>query len=1508
MKNCPEIHELSLLLVDGLSEKEASLRAHLDECASCREKSSKLASLLEVSASEEPPAGVLENLRLKIIEEEAKKATAPLRPARVKSSLKSQAIVWVSAAAALLIFVEVAVSSLLSSRKHGEEASRIAALRTANTQEILFRDGDKEQDGNDDYGLLTELKNTGLIDSVLGSGTKQGYMFLGAYSPKTGELLWFNSGNPALPGSTGDRYFEVNTAGVIYYTTGKSLAMDTSTCTIPNGKRPGWNNTRARIIDLPRKRNVERAGDSFDTYSFGKNGIDEYGHGDDPSNWGSMPAKERAALDGAALVALRDKLADAERKGLSHSSSEPPPLPGKPLAKPEPPKERPESNDQGKDITKFLDRRAKDAQLKREIDIVVDDADLREVMDTIGRRVGRNVVVDPEIHERVTISLRKIPWREAVDVIARRAEADPDGCIRDITKAIELDPKNTDAWAARGLAKVAKGDLDGAIADASRALELDPHDARAWKNRAEVKRLKGDLDGSVADLARATAEIAELKAKLATTEEKFSEYARKSDAEKKRLIDEGVRLVFERERLRERLSETRDYAAGEISPAQRLATTTELRTKAPALLARPDGADQRELPLSALRVSTILMATRARTLIDCTFENPHNTQLQGTLMIRLPEGASPCYLGMFQGAGLPHAVGPLTLGSLLPPVLDDPSMLLSRRIALPSSWYANGASVDWGTLRPAEVVEEKQAKVVYEQVTRRRVDPALMEWSGGNNFSTRIFPIPALSRKRVFFVYDQPAPDLGGRATLALPVPDKLPPAFRLEVAADPRAWQGAALLTAKGEQALVPSGKFLRATLECANEGSFLLVATPRTAAVRAGFGESAGVPGSLVHARISPSVKMLEGRKTGSAVFLLDTSLSQRAKLAPSCGRLLRAILEKDASIERFQVVTFDVLAKPLFEGWRENKPEQRETTLKEVESLWLEGATSLEAGLACLERTVPQGEHPTFFLLSDAQVTWGEEDPRELERAFPRIMSERWICYQIGDSALARPVVERLVRSGGRVVPIVSSQEIDAAALAHALTPAVLRSVHVDGAQASDLVVAGKPRSLFPGEVLEVAFRCPQGVDPRKAAVVVETESGAERFSLETASDQDAVSARAWAELTATSLLDLGDQDADRAAVGLSQAFALANRVASFLILETDHEYKQYQIRTEDLDLSRLTLLAASREERRPIGAPDTKALDARALAFLEKIASLTSTPWQRPSWPKPTAESFDRPKSAFAAGECGGKTGERLDPVLVWSETARRAQAGRGDEALRIVSSIVEESPRDARALRLAGFALMSLGRYEDARAIFARTRVVRPFEPQAHLCEALALEALGRSGEAALRYEIVLAGSFDPRFDRFAKDSARRLYARLLSRIGAAGEERTRELALADVSPFPAHEAHIFWNLDDTDVDLHVRETAGPYEVSYRNMTSPTGGLLHGDNTTGLGPEIYTHPRAEPATISLDYFGTRSVEGTVPAAALLVYFKGDASYQETIVSAAILPREKANLVLYKSGEK
>ena len=60
-------------------------------------------------------------------------------------------------------------------------------------------------------------------------------------------------------------------------------------------------------------------------------------------------------------------------------------------------------------------------------------------------------------------------------------------------------------------------------------------------------------------------------------------------------------------------------------------------------------------------------------------------------------------------------------------------------------------------------------------------------------------------------------------------------------------------------------------------------------------------------------------------------------------------------------------------------------------------------------------------------------------------------------------------------------------------------------------------------------------------------------------------ESLAARAWAETFAADLLGESDEAAQRVVFALSRHFFLANDFASFLILETDEEYRQYGSRT-------------------------------------------------------------------------------------------------------------------------------------------------------------------------------------------------------------------------------------------------------------------------------------------------------------------------------------------------------
>jgi len=60
-----------------------------------------------------------------------------------------------------------------------------------------------------------------------------------------------------------------------------------------------------------------------------------------------------------------------------------------------------------------------------------------------------------------------------------------------------------------------------------------------------------------------------------------------------------------------------------------------------------------------------------------------------------------------------------------------------------------------GKLRSAVVVENQKAKQVFESIERRRVDPGLLEKTEGNNYRTRIYPLPANGCRTIEIGYNQ---------------------------------------------------------------------------------------------------------------------------------------------------------------------------------------------------------------------------------------------------------------------------------------------------------------------------------------------------------------------------------------------------------------------------------------------------------------------------------------------------------------------------------------------------------------------------------------------------------------------------------------------------------------------------------------------------------------------------------------------------------------------------------
>ena len=143
----------------------------------------------------------------------------------------------------------------------------------------------------------------------------------------------------------------------------------------------------------------------------------------------------------------------------------------------------------------------------------------------------------------------------------------------------------------------------------------------------------------------------------------------------------------------------------------------------PALLVQTDEVSK-PLLLKRVAAEARILGNVAETRLTLTFGNPLDRVLAGDLYVPLPEGATV-------------------------------------------SGYALDIA---GVMVDGVVVEKDKARQVFEAEVRKGVDPGLVEWTRGNIFKTRVFPIPAKGSRTVMIRWVSEVLPVGGVTRYRLPL------------------------------------------------------------------------------------------------------------------------------------------------------------------------------------------------------------------------------------------------------------------------------------------------------------------------------------------------------------------------------------------------------------------------------------------------------------------------------------------------------------------------------------------------------------------------------------------------------------------------------------------------------------------------------------------------------------------------------------------------------------------
>jgi predicted Zn-dependent protease len=559
------------------------------------------------------------------------------------------------------------------------------------------------------------------------------------------------------------------------------------------------------------------------------------------------------------------------------------------------------------------------------------------------------------------------------------------------------------------------------------------------------------------------------------------------------------------------------------------------------------GIDGRNVPLSVgeHKVTVDVRDQIARTTIEETFVNHTAGVLEGVFHFPLPPGASVSGFAMWIG----------------------------------------------DKMIEADVVEKQRAREIYEIILQEKRDPGLLEWTGGNVFKARVYPIFANSEKRVRITYTQVLPLKGGRYRYNYALQSEMLQQHPLrELSIDVKVNSAVAL---KGVSCPTHPARLERtehsahvefAAQEYTPTRDFeVVVETEGKEAAAVLIPHRRGDDGYFMLQLAPPAAgdserDVLPDGRPLDVIVLADTSASvdagQRAVQATFLATLLSVLTPKDT----LNVAACDVECDWVFDKAVPATPGNVSAAMQFLARRRSLGWTDLDRAFASVLGRCGPGTQVIY--IGDGIVTAGDADPVAFGKRLRALYEEKGRAGTFHavtpGSSYEAGVLKAIASLGGGSVRHVGGEQGPAAVALELVGEMVfptVRDLKVEfrGLRTASVYPEQLPNLPAGAQHILLGRYLPEGRDQAGEVVVTGTRGGepvrfSARVALADAEKGNSFIPRLWARMHLDHLLEKGSTPAARdEIIALSEEYNILTPYTSLLVLESDADRERFKVKT-------------------------------------------------------------------------------------------------------------------------------------------------------------------------------------------------------------------------------------------------------------------------------------------------------------------------------------------------------